>query len=65
MAERVRDDMVFFLASKDEAFDHFHYLVLRLDSELSGALRAIRSDNRTEFKNVSFASFCAERGVEH
>ena len=38
---------VFFLASKDEAFGHYHDLVLRLASELPGALRAIRSDNGT------------------
>ena len=56
---------VFFLASKDEAFGHYHDLVLRLASELPAALRAIRSDNGTEFKNASFASFCAERGIEH
>lgn len=56
---------MFFLASKDEAFDHYHDLVLRLASELPGALRAIRSDNGTEFKNASFASFCAEHGIEH
>ena len=56
---------MFFLASNDEAFDHYHDLVLRLAFELLGALRAIRSDNGTEFKNASFASFCAERGIEH
>ena len=56
---------MFFLASNDEAFGHYHDLVLRLASELPGALRAIRSDNGTEFKNASFASFCAERGIEH
>nr|ADB85323.1 putative retrotransposon protein [Phyllostachys edulis] len=58
-------DAVFFLASKDEVFDHFHDLVLRLASELSSVLRAICSDNGTEFKNASFASFCVERGIEH
>lgn len=56
---------MFFLASKDEVFAHFHNLVLCLASELPGALRAIHSDNGTEFKNISFASFCAERGIEH
>lgn len=56
---------MFFLTSKDEAFDHYHDLVLRLASELPGALRAIHSDNDIEFKNASFAYFCAERGIEH
>jgi transposase InsO family protein len=32
---------------------------------LPGALKAIRSDNGTEFKNSSFEHFCAEKGIEH
>ena len=53
------------MASKDEAFSHFRSLVLRLSVDLPGALRAIRSDNGTEFKNSSFDHFCAEKGIEH
>lgn len=33
--------------------------------DLSGSLRAIRSDNGTEFKNSSFDHFCAKKGIEH
>ena len=60
-----RYSWVFFLESKDEAFTHFRDLFLRLANELSGALRAIRSDNGTEFKNASFRAFCLENGIEH
>lgn len=60
-----RYSWVCFLVSKDEAFGCFRELVLRLAVDLSGALRTIRSDNGTEFKNSSFATFCTERGLEH
>ncbi len=60
-----RYSWVFFMTSKDEAFGHFRSLILRLSVDLPGALRAIRSDNGTEFKNSSFDLFCAEKGIEH
>lgn len=40
-------------------------MVFRLAVDLPEALRAIRSDNGTEFKNSSFATFCTDRGIEH
>ena len=55
----------FFLVSKDEVFSHFWSLVLRLFKELPGALKAIRSDNGTEFKNYLFDAFCLKHGIEH
>ena len=59
-----RYSWVFFLKSKDEVFDHFQILALRLFTEHSGALKAIQSDNGTEFRNASFDSFCLEHGLE-
>nr|ABA91128.1 retrotransposon protein, putative, unclassified [Oryza sativa Japonica Group] len=56
---------VFFMATKDEAFQHFRGLFLRLDLEFPGSLKRIRSDNGGEFKNASFEQFCNERGLEH
>ena len=56
---------VFFHASMDEVFMHFQSLALRLFKEQEGALRAIRSDNGTEFKNVSLDAFCRDHGIEH
>ena len=60
-----RYSWVYFLVSKDETFGFFRELVLRLAVDLPGALRAIRSDNGTEFKNSSFSPFCSDRGIEH
>jgi hypothetical protein len=45
---------VFFLESKDEVFEHFRSLALRLNNEHPNCLKSIRSDNGTEFRNPSF-----------
>jgi transposase InsO family protein len=59
-----RYSWVFFLESKDQVFEHFRLLALRLKNEHPNCLKAIRSDNVTEFKNVSFDGFCLEHGIE-
>jgi hypothetical protein len=45
---------VFFLESKVEMFEHFQSLALRLNNEHPNCLKAIHSDNVTEFCNTSF-----------
>jgi transposase InsO family protein len=55
---------VFFLESKDEVFEHFRSLTLRLNNEHPNCLKAIHSDNGTEFRNASFDQFCHEHGVD-
>jgi hypothetical protein len=55
---------VFFLESKDEVFENFQSLVLRLNNEHPNCLKAIRSDNETEFRNASFDQFCLEHDVD-
>jgi transposase InsO family protein len=55
---------VFFLESKDEVFEHFQSLALRLNNEHPNCLKVIHSDNGTEFKNASFNQFCLEHGVD-
>jgi transposase InsO family protein len=59
-----RCSWVFFLESKDEVFEHFHSLALRLNNEHPNCLKAIHSDNGTEFKNASFDQFYLEHGVD-
>ncbi|WVZ76914.1 hypothetical protein U9M48_024833 [Paspalum notatum var. saurae] len=56
---------VHFLESKDEAFEFVHDLVLRLRNESGHAMRALRSDNGSEFKNDRFKAFCHSQGLEH
>jgi hypothetical protein len=58
-----RYSWVFFLESKDEVFQHFQSLALRLYNEHPNCLKVIHSDNGTEFRNVSFDQFCLEHGV--
>jgi hypothetical protein len=59
-----RYSWVFFLESKDEVFEHFQSLALRLNNEYPNWLKVIHSDNGTEFKNASFDQFCLEHGVD-
>nr|ABA94901.1 retrotransposon protein, putative, unclassified [Oryza sativa Japonica Group] len=58
-----RYSCVFFMATKDETFQHFRGLFLRLELEFPGSLKRIRSDNGGEFKNASFEQLCNERGT--
>jgi hypothetical protein len=48
---------VFFLECKDEVFEHFESLALRLNNENPNCLKAIRSDNGAGFRNTSFDEF--------
>jgi hypothetical protein len=54
----------FLLESKDEVFEHFQSLALRLNNEHPSCLKGIRSDNGTEFRKASFDPFCLEHGVD-
>jgi transposase InsO family protein len=55
---------VFILESKDEVFEHFRNLAFRLNNEHPNCLKAIRSDNGTEFRNASFDEFYLEHGID-
>jgi hypothetical protein len=53
-----------FWKSNDEVFEHFWSLALRLNNEHPNYLKAIHSDNGTEFRNASFNHFCLENSVD-
>jgi transposase InsO family protein len=59
-----RYSWVFFLESKDEVFEHFQSLALRLNNEHPNYLKAIRNDIGTEFINASFDEFYLEHGID-
>jgi transposase InsO family protein len=51
---------------KGEMFGFVRDLVLRLGNERHrDVIRAIRSDNGSEFKNSCFETFCHDLGLEH
>jgi transposase InsO family protein len=57
---------VFFLEDKGETLGFVRDLVLRLRNERHGyVIRAIRSDNGSEFKNSRVETFCHDLGLEH
>jgi transposase InsO family protein len=55
---------IFFIESKDEVFEHFQSLALRLNNEHPNCLKVIHSDNGIEFRNVSFEQFCLEHSID-
>jgi hypothetical protein len=55
---------VFFLESKDQVFEHFRLLALRLSNEHPNYLKDIHNDNGTEFRNASFDEFYLEHGID-
>jgi transposase InsO family protein len=59
-----RYSYVFFLESKDEVFEHFRSLTLRLNNEHPNYLKVIRSDNGIEFRNTTFDEFCLEHRID-
>jgi hypothetical protein len=59
-----RYSWVFFLESKDGVFENFQSFALRLNNEHPNYLKAICSDNETEFSNASLDQFCLEHGVD-
>jgi transposase InsO family protein len=59
-----RYSWVFFLERKDEVFEHFRSLALRLNNEHPNCLKAIHSDNGTEFRNASFDEFYLEHEID-
>jgi hypothetical protein len=59
-----RYSWVFFLESKNEVFEYFQSLALRLNNEHPNCLKANRSDNGIEFRNASFDEFCLEPGID-
>jgi transposase InsO family protein len=59
-----RYSWVFFLESKNEVFEHFQSLALRLNNEHPNCLKSKCSDNEAEFRNASFDQFCLEHGVD-
>jgi transposase InsO family protein len=58
-----RYSWVLFLESKDELFEHFQSLASRLINEHPNCLKAMHSDNGTEFRNAFFNQFCLEHGA--
>jgi hypothetical protein len=55
--------LIFFLESKDEVFEHFQRLALRLNNEHPNCLKVIHSDNGTEFKMPLLMSFALSMGL--
>ena len=60
-----RFSWVFFLESKEEVFSFVHDLVLRLNNKRHSRVRAICSNNGTEYMNSRMDNFCSDHGLDH
>jgi hypothetical protein len=58
-----RYSWVFFLEGKDQVFDHFRLLALRLNNEHPNCLKAIRSDNGMSSEMPFLMSFVFSMGL--
>ena len=56
---------VYFLGSKDEASEIIINHIRQVNNHPDLKVRNIRSDNGTEFKNLSIRLFCEENGIMH
>jgi hypothetical protein len=59
-----RYSWVFFSESKDQVFEHFRLLALRLNNEHPNCLKAIHSDIGIEFRNASFDEFWLQHEID-
>nr|GEX91875.1 hypothetical protein [Tanacetum cinerariifolium] len=55
---------VFFLATNDETSPILKTFITGLENQLSLKVKAIRSDNGTEFKNSDLNQFCGMKGIK-
>ncbi|GKD39910.1 putative ribonuclease H-like domain-containing protein, partial [Tanacetum coccineum] len=54
---------VFFLGTKDETYGILKDLITFIENQLSKKVKAIRCDNRTEFKNSKLIELCSSKGI--
>lgn len=56
---------LFPLKAKSEVFDRFNEFKIMAENQTGKSLRAIRSDNGTEYVNFKFDNLCKEFGILH
>ncbi|GJZ84085.1 zinc finger, CCHC-type containing protein [Tanacetum coccineum] len=54
---------VYFLKSKDEAFETFKEFKLKVENEVGKKLRSFRTDRGGEFTSREFTRYCKENGI--
>nr|GFC47518.1 retrovirus-related Pol polyprotein from transposon TNT 1-94 [Tanacetum cinerariifolium] len=54
----------FFLGTKDETFYILKDFIALIENQLNKKVKAIRCDNRTEFRNVKLITICEEKGIK-
>jgi transposase InsO family protein len=61
----IRYTWVFFLVDKSNVFATFKSFVKGIHNEFETAIKRVRSDNSSEFKNTKIDELCDEFGIRH
>ena len=56
---------VYFLRSKNEAFQFFAKFSISVQKEKSVVIIKVRNDHENEFENSEFKTFCEDHGITH
>lgn len=56
---------VYFLKTKDQAFDYFKIFHAMVERETGKKLKCLRSDNGGEYTSKEFDSYCKRQGIRH
>nr|GEW66618.1 retrovirus-related Pol polyprotein from transposon TNT 1-94 [Tanacetum cinerariifolium] len=54
----------FFMGTKDETFYILKDFIALIENQLNKKVKAIRCDNRTEFRNAKLIALCGEKGIK-
>nr|GFA44433.1 ribonuclease H-like domain-containing protein [Tanacetum cinerariifolium] len=54
----------FFFGTKDETFYILKDFIALIENQLNKKIKAIRCDNRTEFRNAKLIALCGEKGIK-
>ncbi|GJW35060.1 putative ribonuclease H-like domain-containing protein [Tanacetum coccineum] len=60
----VKDNLVFFIASKDETSGILKSFITEIENLIDKKVKIIRCDNETEFKNRVMSEFCEKKGIK-
>lgn len=63
--EHTHFGVIYFLKSKDQAFDVFKHYVVYAERETRMKLRTIRTDNGGEYTSQAWLMYCSALGIRH
>jgi transposase InsO family protein len=65
MEDFTRYTWVFFFVDKSDVFTTLKTFIKRVHNKFETTIKKVRSDNRSEFKNIGIDDLCDEFGIRH